>query len=525
MGSGKRAKNSKSDNDSLNKPKKNRLEKEVEIEKSKADVVYDAKESFDKTGEVKVITDEDIQNVELSTKEKIYKALEEETKRIEFEDVDEQYEVYNEVKRETEEVPTTKEVIQRINELDRFEEKIDSLDVSKIKDYTEEVNQEEVARRQRRKEKKERRKKNRGLRIFTIVVTTLVIVFCAAVLCAYLFVNGKFSKMNYEAIDTTQIGINEQVEEKLKGYRTFAIFGVDTRSDDYDDSDNRSDSIILLVWNQDTNEFSLVSIYRDSFVDVDENGYTRLDKINHAFAYGGIQNSLKSINQALDLNVKDYIAVNFFAVIDAVDALGGFDLNITSEEMQVMNSTYIPELNKILPSEMPGYGHVESIQQSGVQHVDGAQTLAYCRVRYTSGGDYKRTERMRTILNMILNKVKKLSVPELNNFIDRMLPKIKTNVKGSEIITLAPNIFNLKITDTNVGWPYELAGWTGEAWYAVPATLESNVIRLHQEVYGDDDYEVSETVQDMSDRIIRKTGVRYGEDSNEFNHVEQDEDQ
>ncbi|MCR4580989.1 MAG: LCP family protein, partial [Bacilli bacterium] len=523
MSSGKRAKNGKSDSDKLNKSKKNRLEKEVEIEKSKADVVYDAKESFDKTGEVKVITDEDIQNVELSTKEKIYKALEEETKRIEFEDVDEQYEVYDEVKRETDEVPTTKEVIKRINELDDEEDEEDSQD-NLDDDNSEEEDLKEVAKNQKRKEKKEKRKKNRGLRIFTIVVTTLVIVFCAAVLCAYLYVNGKFSKMNYEAIDTTQIGINEQAEAKLKGYRTFALFGVDTRSDDYDDSDNRSDSIILVVWNQDTNEFSLVSIYRDSFVDVDENGYTRLDKINHAFAYGGIQNSLKSINQALDLNVKDYIAVNFFAVIDAVDALGGFDLNITSDEMRVMNSTYIPELNRILPREMPGYGHVESIQQAGVQHVDGAQTLAYCRVRYTSGGDYKRTERMRTILNMILNKVKKLSVPELNNFIDRMLPKIKSNIKASDLIALAPNVFNLKITDTNVGWPYELAGWTGEAWYVVPATLESNVVRLHQEVYGDEDYEVSETVQDMSDRIIRKTGVRYGEDSNEFNHVVQNED-
>ena len=565
MSEGKRAKSSKS-----SRSNKNRLEKEVELEKTKSDKAYESS-SFDKTGEIKVITDEDIARVnekELSTKEKIYKALEEETHRIEFEDVDEEYAVYNEVKKETskrkeiesdsdtkkidfksndideyivkddnnddnddseeddEYIPTSREVIKKIKDLDKLD-KDDEKDIEELLEDNKEEKQEEMARRAKKKEKQKKRKKNKGLRIFTAIVIILVVLFGAGVTGAYIFLNSKMSKLNYEHIDTTQIGINEETDKKLKGYRTFAIFGVDSRSDDYEDDDNRSDSIILATLNQDTGEISLVSIYRDTFVDVDENGRTRLDKINHAFAYGGIQNSLKSINNALDLNVREYVAVNFYALIDAVDALGGLDLNITNEEKNVMNSTYIRELNKNLPNERPDYGYIEPIEQAGVQHVNGAQVLAYCRVRYTAGGDYKRTERMRTILNMLLNKVKKLSVTELNKFIDDMLPKVKSNVQTNDVFGLATGVFNYKMSDTNVGWPYTIAGWTGEAWYGVPCTLESNVVKLHQEVYNDPEYEASDEVKDMSSRIIKKTGLTEasGEESNEFVHVEQDLDE
>ncbi len=559
MSEGRRAKNSKS-----NRSNKNRLEKEVELEKTKSDKAYETS-SFDKTGEIKVITDEDIARVnekELSTKEKIYKALEEETHRIEFEDVDEEYAVYNEIKKESskrsdiidsdtkkidfksndideyiakddnnddidddeeEYIPTSREVIKKIRDLDKLD-KDDEKDIEELLEDNKEEKQEEMARRAKKKEKQKKHKKNRGLRIFAIIIVLLVVIFGAGVTGAYMFLNSKMSKMNYEHIDTTQIGINEETDKKLKGYRTFAIFGVDSRSDDYEDDDNRSDSIILATLNQDTGDISMVSIYRDTFVDVEENGYTRLDKINHAFAYGGIQNSLKSINNALDLNVREYVAVNFYALIDAVDALGGLELNITNEEKNVMNREYIKELNKVLPQERPDYGYVEPIQEAGKQHVNGAQVLAYCRVRYTAGGDYKRTERMRTILNMLLNKVKQLSVTELNKFIDEMLPKVKSNVVANDVFGLATGVFNYKMSDTNVGWPYTIAGWTGEAWYGVPCTLESNVVKLHQEVYNDPEYEASDEVKDMSERIIRKTGLTEasGEESNEFSHVEQD---
>ena len=372
--------------------------------------------------------------------------------------------------------------------------------------------------------RRKKKSKNKGLKIFAVILVIIIAVFCGL---AYWFINGKFDKLNYEAIDVTQIGISEQADEQLKGYRTFAVFGVDSRTDDYEDKDNRSDSIILVALNQETNEVTMVSVYRDTFIDVDEGNYTTLDKVNHAFVYGGVQNSLKSINNALDLNVREYVAVNFFALIDAVDALGGLDLNITNEEKNIMNVNYIPYINQYIRSERPELELADKITEAGTQHCNGAQVLAYCRVRYTSGGDYKRTERMRTIMEMILSKVKKLSVLELNEFVDAMLPQIKTNIRKTDIIALIPTILQASVSKNSIGWPYTLSGWTNDAWYAVPCTLQSNVTELHKTVYGDEDYTPSETVIEMSDRIRRKTGLdeSSGQDSNEFSHVEQEIDQ
>ncbi len=509
------------------KPKKSRLDKEIEKEKIKKDRA----EALSHTTEINVVTDDDIKpKKELSTKEKIFKALDEETRRIES-DLNQDYsrasfnnatkKKYSSLEEKIDDLEDTDYDEVMTKEDDDIEYVRSSRELENI--YT----TEEEDKMPKRKTKKKSKKMNKGLKIFFIILLILLIIAAAIGIGVYSFIHGKLDKLNYAEIDTSNIGISQQADEKLKGYRTFAVFGVDSRGDNYDDDGNRSDSIILATLNQDTGEISMVSIYRDSYVDVDENGRTRLDKINHAFAYGGIENSLRSINKALDLNIREYIAVNFYALIDAVDALGGLDLNIENDERQVMNNVYIKELNEHLPTERPGYGRVENITHAGKQHVNGAQVLAYCRVRYTSGGDYKRTERMRTVINMLLDKVKGLSVGELNAFVDTMLPKVQTNVKSGDIIKLASGVFGYKMSDTSIGWPYMLTGWTSDAWYAVPCTLESNVVRLHQEVFGDSDYVASDEVKDMSSRIVSKTGKTEanGEESNNFNHVEQDLEQ
>ena len=550
MSHGKYARNGKEDKKA--KLLKNRLEREVEQEKQNFDEAKSLEKDFANTGEAKIDTDKNYSsssysdskysNKELTMKEKIYKSLEESTNQIE-------QEVSNEV-----EDTRYNNLVDRIDELedDRIRKKIDRLagftnddDDEDIDDDDEEFNEDEdkdikelrkrakkYNKAKKKKEKleekaqekmarKKKKGKNKGLKIFALVLVLLIAAFCAF---AYWFINGKFDKLNYEEIDTTQIGISQTADEQLKGYRTVAIFGVDSRTDDYDDQDNRSDSIILVTLNQDTDEVTMVSVYRDTYIDVDEGNYTRLDKVNHAFVYGGMQNSLKSINNALDLNIREYVAVNFFALIDAVDTLGGLDLNITAEEKSVMNKEYIPYINQYIRNERPDLEEGDYITEVGTQHVNGAQVLAYCRIRYTSGGDYKRTERMRTVIEMLLSKVKKLSLFELNDLVDTMLPQVKTNIKKTDILSLVPKAFSVKITQNSVGWPYTLSGWTDDVWYAVPCTLRSNVIDLHKNVYGDNDYEPSDTVIDMSDRIRRKTGLDEsdGEDSNEFSHVEQD---
>ena len=135
------------------------------------------------------------------------------------------------------------------------------------------------------------------------------------------------------------------------------------------------------------------------------------------------------------------------------------------------------------------------------------QAVAYSRIRYTAGGDYKRTERMRTVIEAMLNKAKTLSISQLNKLIDTVLPRVSTNISGAEILGLVPSITSYSISDS-IGWPYKTEGITLDRWYGVPVTLESNVLQLHQEVFGQTDYVVNDTIKNISQQIINKTGKK-----------------
>ena len=353
--------------------------------------------------------------------------------------------------------------------------------------------------KEREEEFNERKKKkmNKGLKIFLIILLILFIIVAGLGVAGYTFVNGKIGKMQKENIDTTAVGINEETKQELKGYRNIALLGIDSRADDYG-LGNRSDCIIIASINQETNEVKLISVYRDTYVYVTESGKERLDKITHAYSYGGAQNTLKSLNEALDLNITEFVTVNFDAVIAAVDSLGGVYIDIDSSEVNYIND-YIDAT-----SESSGVKS-SHITHAGNQKLDGVQAVSYSRVRYTSGGDYKRTERMRTVVEAMLSKAKTLGIGQLNSFADTILPKIRTNISSSEIWGLVPKLASFKVTGS-LGWPYETKGITLDRWYGVPVTLQSNVERLHKEAFEQEDYEASDTVKEMSAAIVKKTG-------------------
>ncbi len=158
--------------------------------------------------------------------------------------------------------------------------------------------------------------------------------------------------------------------------------------------------MIIASINEKTNEVKLISVYRDTYVYVTENGTKRLDKITHAYSYGGAQNTLKSLNEALDLNITEFVTVNFDAVIAAVDSLGGVYIDLDSSEIKYIND-YIDATSQ---SSGIKSSHITS---TGRQKLDGVQAVAYSRIRYTAGGDYKRTERMRTVVEAMLSKKQK----------------------------------------------------------------------------------------------------------------------
>ena len=344
---------------------------------------------------------------------------------------------------------------------------------------------------------RKKKKMNKGLKIFLIILLVLVIFILGLGVAGYTFVNGKIGKMQKENIDTTAVGISEETKQELKGYRNIALLGIDSRADDYG-LGNRSDCMMIASINQETNEIKLISVYRDTYVYVMENGTKRLDKITHAYSYGGAQNTLKSLNEAMDLNITEFVTVNFDAVIAAVDSLGGVYIDIDESEIKYVND-YIDAT-----SESSGVKS-SHITHSGRQKLDGVQAVSYTRFRYTAGGDYKRTERMRTVVEAMLSKAKTLGVGQLNSFADTILPKIRTNISTSEIWGLIPKLASFKVTES-IGWPYETKGITLDRWYGVPVTLKSNVERLHKEAFEQEDYEASDTVKEMSAAIVKKTG-------------------
>ena len=342
--------------------------------------------------------------------------------------------------------------------------------------------------------------KKKGLKIVGIIILVLVVLLLAVGIGAYWYISDKLGKMQQVDLNEDELNIDTQTDENLSKYRNIAIFAIDSRADEDYGKGNRSDGIIVASINNETKEVNLISVYRDTYVQIDGHG---LDKITHAYSYGGPQLAINTLNTNLDLNIKEFIAVNFDAVAEAVNAIGGIELDISSAEMETMNKKYVRQTAEAIGQ----YSNYNYITKTGKQKVDGIQAVSYARVRSTAGGDYKRTERMREVIMKVAEKLKTRSVGEINHFLDVVLPKIYTNISSGDILGLVPDALSYKFNES-IGWPYEVKGYTGAAWYGVPVTLESNVKKLHQDVFNEEEYEPTEYVKNVSNKISNQTGYR-----------------
>lgn len=320
------------------------------------------------------------------------------------------------------------------------------------------------------------RKNKRHIKMKKALLIILSIIIILIGIASAFYIN-KMNKIDYVEIPEEDIEISTGVEEKLSGYRNIVLLGLD--SSEYT---GRSDCIIIFSLNQETNDVKMTSIYRDTYVEVPGHGYT---KINHAYAYGGASLALSTINRNLDLDIKEFVTINFEIVKDVVDYVGGVEIDITSAEAT----------------------QISGITKAGKYNLTGKQALAYGRIRKIDT-DYKRTERMRTVINAVFNKVKKMSLTEMNAFVDKILPEVQTNIKMSEITAMLTKVKSFNIKES-IGWPYEVRGKTiNGIWYGVPKTLKTSVQKLHQELFDDEEYETTETVNEISQKIISKTGVK-----------------
>lgn len=345
--------------------------------------------------------------------------------------------------------------------------------------------------------------KHKAIKIIGIIILIIILICVALFFVANGVINSKLNKMQYEPItnNLNELGIDETSNEnsQMSKFRNIAILGVDSRYDDYN-TVYRTDCIMIASINTETSEVQLYSIYRDTYVQMELDGEIILDKINHAY-YNGVENTLKTINENLDLNISEYVMADFTAVVDLVNSVGGIDIDIDSEEIKYIND-YIKDVTSVTGQK------AENITKTGVNHLNGVQAMAYCRIRYTTGLDYKRTERMREVLGKVAEKIKAMNLGQINNLLDEFLPKIKTNLTAGDIKSLIPMALSLKVKDS-FGWPYTTTGvWMRGDFYGPATTLESNVKRLHEEVYGQTDYVVPKSIVEISNKIIEDTGVQ-----------------
>ena len=313
--------------------------------------------------------------------------------------------------------------------------------------------------------------------------------------------NNKMDNINYASdVDFGKIEVNEGAEESSKGYQTIALFGIDARSNTSMGEGNRTDSIIIASINNDTKEVKLASVYRDSLLQI-RDGSNMTTKINAAYAFGGPELALSTLNANLDLHIDEFVTVNFLALTNAIDELGGITIHVESNELPVLNASIEEQIG------ITGI-YSDGVFTTGDILLNGTQATAYARIRSTDQGDITRTERQRDVIAKMVAKAKSSDLATIEGIIDEVFPNIYTSIDNKEMINLAKSIFDYEMGDT-IGFPLAYAPVSHEVKGSilVPANLEANVIALHEFLYEDVPYTPSQTVKDISAQIENETGV------------------
>ncbi len=342
-----------------------------------------------------------------------------------------------------------------------------------------------------------KRKKKKNKKILIIVLELLVL----AVLLVVLYFWTMMERVEFEPMNTSEAGINidlsQETKENLEGYTNIALFGLDNRGSGNYETGN-SDTIMIASIDNKTKEVQLVSVYRDTYLSV---GGGKLRKANAAYADGGAKQAVQMLNSNLDLDITEYVCVDWLALVEVIDALDGIDLEVTRQE--------VPELNRCIPEiDMETGYNTPNVQQSGQIHLNGTQATAYARIRNLAGDDFMRTSRQRIVLEAMLDKAKQADLVTLTDICNSVVDDISTSLSIKEMLYLAKDVQKYSIKSTT-GFPNMLTtkklSTTGDT--VIPAELDNNVVWLHEYLFQDTEYTPSNSVQTISDSIAIKTGV------------------
>lgn len=356
--------------------------------------------------------------------------------------------------------------------------------------------------------KKTSKKKRRQIGKIVLIAVEMVLLVAIVIGAGYVktLVDSLSSiQKESEFVDNSDAGINvgetgmdkDYVADVLEGYTNIALFGLDNRSvGNY--NGGRSDSIMIASINNKTKEVRIVSVYRDTYLSTGEGKYA---KANTAYASGGAKRAVQMLNSNLDLDIKEYICVDWSALIKAIDALGGIEIDVTNAEIKYLNK-YVSQMAQEIGSDKT------QVKKAGMQTLNGAQATAYARIRYTKGDDYKRASRQRIIIEAMLNKAKKANIDTLLGICKNVFPDISTTLSLNEILNLAKDVTKYSI-QTSGGFPYDLVAksLSGSGSTVIPVDLEANVSKLHKTLFDEENYKPSYAVHIISQTIMDKTGV------------------
>ncbi|MGO5051959.1 LCP family protein [Lachnospiraceae bacterium LCP25S3_G4] len=355
-------------------------------------------------------------------------------------------------------------------------------------------------RQQRALMKKRKRRKRAILIMIELLILTVLGVIAYGVF--------KLDKLDFKQLD----------DEKLEAYKdtgpytNIALFGLDSREGEIEGG-VQSDCIMVASINNETNEVKVISVYRDTLLQQEDGSY---GKANSAYNMGGPQDAIALLNRNLDLDITKYVSVNFNALIDVIDALGGVEIEVTPEELEYING-YACEIIEVTGKDSVG------VFEPGLQNLNGVQATAYARIRYTAGDDFKRTERQRIVLEQIMKKAQTANLLTLNKIIDKVLPEISTNFKSTELMGLAAHVLDYKVGEM-AGFPFDVT--TSEnvknhsGSFVVPVGFSNNVSKLHEFFFAKEVYEVSEKVKEVDEDIIYLTGIEANAQSINTSDVE-----
>jgi len=354
-----------------------------------------------------------------------------------------------------------------------------------------------------------------------VVIEMLVLIIAIGALYVILRTTGE-GGVRKDKLDKEKIAVNEEIKEKVTetkedettneytGIYNIAFFGVDARDENLGKGNNRSDTIMICSIDMDKHEVRLVSIYRDTYLNV---GNDKYKKCNSAYALGGPQQALSMINMNTDLYITDYVTVGFEGLVEAVDALGGVEIDVLEEEIKHLNNYQISMVGSSPDGKnftaTAGVDYIP-VTEAGRQTLNGLQATAYCRIRYI-GDDFQRTQRQRDVLVAMMEKAKTAPVSSLIEMMNVVFPHIVTSIDIEDIIPVLGMVGDYKVTVSD-GFPFagmRNGGTIGtEGSCIVPVSLEDNVVKLHEILYGEEDYEPTKELKSFSAQVENDTKDR-----------------